>query len=103
VVFEKLRAVFLRRGVQATRRRFEDVFPRAGAAKLRKGGNRRVIGTYHFSQNAKAASRSLKNVPRGQAREIVAKSEAAGPSRSEKLRRGHANEELDNEVRTWPE
>jgi hypothetical protein len=40
---------------------------------------------------------------RAQAREIVGKIEAVGPSRSQELRRGHTNEELDNEIRAWAE
>ena len=47
--------------------------------------------------------RSLKSVLRGHAREIVGKIEAAGPRRSKELRRGHANEELDDEIRAWAE
>jgi hypothetical protein len=40
---------------------------------------------------------------RGQAREILGKIEAAGPSRSEELRRGPTNDEIDKKIRAWTE
>jgi hypothetical protein len=42
-------------------------------------------------------------VLRAQAREILGKIEAAGPRRSEELRRGHANDEIAEKIRAWAE
>jgi hypothetical protein len=42
-------------------------------------------------------------VLRAQAREILGKIEAAGPRRSEELRRGRANDELAEKIRAWAE